>query len=135
VLSGVLVGGVTEAVVNCGIGGFQVSLVNQFAPFGSWQRGYKKLPAPAFRQEKVLDISRVIGCQLQGPGDGADHLGRPVDSCQTKQATQVNARLHELAVQAEVELTSLEAEGIKHLFQGRAPRPLAYSQRCCEVFR
>jgi hypothetical protein len=37
----------------------------------------------------------------------------------------MDARLHRLAVQAEVELASLGAEGVKRLFQRGAPRPPA----------
>ena len=63
------------------------------------------------------------------------HLGRAVDSRQTKQATQVDAGLHRLAFQAEVELACLGTQGIKRLFQRGAPRPPAHGQRCQAVIR
>src|SRR4029077_13881909 len=113
----VLVGGVTETVVNSRIGRLQLDVVDQLAPLRSRQSGRGKLPAPAFRQQKVLDVGGVVGRKFQGPGDGRKHFDRAVDSRQTKQATQVDAGLHRLAFQAKVELACLGPQGIKRLFQ------------------
>src|SRR3954452_958153 len=98
----VLGGRVTETVVNSRIGRLQLDVVDQLAPLRSRQSGRGKLPAPALGQQKVLDVGRVIGREFQGFGDRRKHLGGTVDSRQTQQATQVDARLHRLAFQAQV---------------------------------
>jgi hypothetical protein len=46
----VLLGASAEAVVEGRIGGFQVDLIDQFAPPGSGKSGRGKLSPPAFRQ-------------------------------------------------------------------------------------
>ena len=93
-----------EAVVKGGIGGFQFDVVDQFAAFGSGQSGRGKLPAAAFGQQEVLDIGGIVGRQFQGPADGGQHLGAPVELGQVQQATQMDAGLDRPAVQAQVEL-------------------------------
>src|SRR5580704_13928779 len=103
----VLVSGVTETVVKGRIGWLELDVVDQLAPLWSRQSGCGELPAPAFRQQKVLDVGRVVGRKFEGLGDCRKHLGRTVDSRQTQQTTQVNAGLHRLAFQAKVELACL----------------------------
>ena len=56
-------------------------------------------------------------------GDGGKHLRRPVESCQAQQATQVDAGLHWLTLEVEVELACLGPQRIELLFQRGSPRP------------
>ena len=65
----------------------------------------------------------------------AEQLGRAVESRQTQQATQVDAGLHRLLLEVQVELACLGPQGVERLFQRRAPRPLAKCQRRQAVVR